>query len=100
MVQCFSDGSITTSDVIEYLFCPRFVYFIHCLRIPQREGRLIKVQKGRVVHKSKEKTNLGYLRKSYSVSDKLVGVYLNSKKYRIRGVMDEVLFFDDGSASP
>jgi len=70
------------------------------LGIPQREGRLIKVQKGRVLHKSREKTNLGYLRKRYGVTDKLTGIYLNSKKHRIRGVMDEVLFFADGSAAP
>lgn len=99
-MSCFSEESITISDVIEYLFCPRFVYFIHCLGIPQREGRLIKVQKGRVLHKSKEKTNFGYLRKRYGVTDKLTGIYLSSKKHRIRGVMDEVLFFDDGSVAP
>ncbi len=100
MASCFSEESITISDVIEYLFCPRFTYFIHCLGIPQREGRLIKVQKGRALHKSKEKTNLGYLRKRYRVTDKLIGIYLCSKKHRIRGSMDEVLFFDDGSAAP
>ena len=100
MASCFSEESITISDVIEYLFCPRFIYFIHCLGIPQREGRLIKVQKGRALHKSKEKTNLGYLRKRYGVTDKLIGVYLCSEKHRIRGIMDEVLFFDDGSAAP
>lgn len=100
MASCFSEESITISDVIEYLFCPRFTYFMHCLGIPQREGRLIKVQKGRAIHKSKEKTNVGYLRKRYGVTDKLTGIYLCSKKHRIRGVMDEVLFLDDGSAAP
>ena len=30
---------ITVSDALEYLFCPRFVFFMHCLGIPQREER-------------------------------------------------------------
>jgi CRISPR-associated exonuclease Cas4 len=100
LASCLSEESITISDVIEYLFCSRFTYFIHCLGIPQREGRLIKVQKGRTLHRSKEKTNIGYLRKRYGVTDKLTGIYLCSRKYRIRGIMDEVLFLDDGSAAP
>ena len=100
MESCFSEECITISDVIEYLFCPRFTYFMHCLGIAQHEGRLIKVQKGRSLHKSREKTNLGYLRKRYGVTDKLTGVYLYSKKHRIRGIMDEVLFLEDGSAAP
>ncbi len=73
---------------------------MHCLGIPQHEGRLIKVQKGRALHKSKEKTNLGYLRKRYGVTDKLTGIYLCSKKHRIRCIMDEVLFLEDGSVAP
>lgn len=100
MEPCFSDASITISDVIEYLFCPRFTYFINCLRIPQHEERLIKVKKGRELHEKKEKTNLSYLRKKYGVTSKLTSVYLCSRKYKIRGVMDEVLFLNDGSAAP
>lgn len=100
MASCFSEESITISDVIEHLFCPRFTYFMHCLGIPQGEERLIKVQKGRSLHKRKEKANLGYLRKRYGVTDKITGVYLCSKKHRIRGILDEVLFVEDGSAAP
>jgi len=73
---------------------------MYCLGIPQREGRLIKVQKGRSLHKHKEKINIGYLRKRYGVTDKIIGVYLCSKKHRIRGIVDEVLFVEDGSAAP
>jgi len=100
LASCSYEESITISDVIEYLFCPRFTYFMHCLGIPQREGRLFKVQKGRALHETKEKTNVGYLRKRYGVKDKLTAVYLCSKKYRIRGIMDEVLFLEDGSVAP
>ena len=40
---------VTVSDALEYLFCPRFIYFMHCLGIAQREERRFKVQKGRCV---------------------------------------------------
>jgi len=97
---CSFRGSITTSDIIEYLYCPRFTYFMHCLEIPQREERLYKVRKGRDVHSTKEKTNIGYLRRRYGVVDKRVEVYMNSTSLRVRGIVDEVLFLEDGSAAP
>ena len=94
-----SRGSITISDIIEYLYCPRFTYYMHCLEIPQREERLYKVQKGRSVHAAKEKTNISYSRKRYSVVEKRTEVYMNSK-IGVRGVVDEVLFLEDGTAAP
>jgi len=97
---CSSRGSITISDVIEYLYCPRFTYFMHCLAIPQREDRYYKVRKGREIHAAKEKNNIGYLRRRYSVLDKQVEMYMNSTKLGVRGIVDEVLFFEDGSAAP
>ncbi|MFK7978695.1 MAG: CRISPR-associated protein Cas4, partial [Saprospiraceae bacterium] len=42
--------SITPSQIIEYLFCPRFTYFEYVLRIPQYEDRHYKVGRGREVH--------------------------------------------------
>ena len=30
---------VTVSDALEYLFCPRFIFFMHCLGIAQREER-------------------------------------------------------------
>ena len=46
--------SITPSIVIEYLYCPRFIYFMKILNISQNEDRRFKVTKGREVHKFKE----------------------------------------------
>ncbi len=51
---------ITPSDVIEHLFCPRFTYFIHCLKIPQHEELRYKVLKGRELHDKREKENKEY----------------------------------------
>ena len=50
------DTIITISDVLEYLFCPRFIYYIHCLDIPQYEESRFKVIKGREVHDEKRIT--------------------------------------------
>jgi CRISPR-associated exonuclease Cas4 len=73
---------------------------MHCLVIPQREEKHYKVRKGREIHAAKEKTNLGYLRRRYSVVDKKVEVYMNSSQLGVRGVVDEVLFLEDGSGAP
>lgn len=95
-----SEGCLTASDVIEYLFCPRFIYFIHVLNISQREGRRFKVLKGRELHKKRGKSNTAYLRKELGVTRKESSVYLSSPKLRIRGIVDEVLFLEDGTAAP
>ena len=55
--------SVTPSLVMEYLFCPRFIYFMECLNIPQHEERRLKVQLGRKVHETKQQINKDYLRK-------------------------------------
>ncbi len=54
---------VTVSDALEYLFCPRFIFFMHCLGIAQREERRYKVLKGRELHESREKVNRDYVRK-------------------------------------
>ncbi|WP_214083750.1 CRISPR-associated protein Cas4 [Methanothrix sp.] len=91
---------IIVSDVLEYLFCPRFIFFIHCLGIPQREERRYKVLKGRELHRAREKTNREYVRKRLNCVRKEIAVYLTSHKYHFKGEVDEVLFLDDGTAAP
>lgn len=92
--------SLTASDLIEYLFCPRFIFYIHCLGIPQNEDQRFKVQKGREIHDKKEKSNIGYLRKDLGVVNKLQEVYMSSDILHTRGIVDEVIFLKDGTAAP
>ncbi|MCX9083744.1 MAG: CRISPR-associated protein Cas4 [Candidatus Methanoperedens sp.] len=94
------DTIITISDVLEYLFCPRFIYFMHCLAIPQNEGSRFKVIKGREVHDEKRVTNTEYLRKKLGVVKKEINVFIASKGNHIKGIVDEILFLDDGTAAP
>ena len=92
--------SVIVSDVIEYTFCPRFIYFIHCLNIPQHEEKRYKVLKGRELHEIRKKINKGYFRKTIDCIGKEHSVKMCSDKYNIRGEVDEVLFLSDGTASP
>lgn len=91
---------ITPSEVIEYIFCPRFIYFMNCLDIPQHEDFRYKVLKGREVHEDRSKINKDYLRKKIGCINKEINVYLASPSLHLRGVIDEVLFLSDGTLAP
>lgn len=91
---------LTPSDIIEHLFCPRFTYFLHCLKIPQHEEKRYIVMKGRELHEQREKRNPDYLRKKLGCVKKELSVYLASPKIRVRGVVDEVLTLTDGTMAP
>ncbi|MEA3547900.1 MAG: CRISPR-associated protein Cas4 [Thermodesulfobacteriota bacterium] len=95
-----SEPMITPSDVIEYTFCPRFVYFMHCLKIPQNEERRFKVMAGREIHQRKLVRNRGYIRKKIGCVLKEEDVYLASSRLKIRGRIDELLSLSDGSLAP
>jgi len=95
------DGiSITPSELMEYLYCPRFIYYMSYLKIPQHEKNRFKVIMGREIHKTKARINKDYLRKKIGVKDKLLEQKMYSNKYRIHGIVDEVLFLHDGTAAP
>lgn len=91
---------ITISDVLEYLFCPRFIYYMYCLDIPQHQEKRFKVLKGREVHETRKLTNRDYVRKKLNCIRKESEIFIASKKYHIKGIVDEVLFLEDGTAAP
>lgn len=100
MVKESYDFYITPSIVIEYLYCPRFIYFMEVLKIDQNEDRRFKVVKGRDVHKIKVLNNKDYKRKKLGVIKKISDEELFSKEYGLFGKLDEILFFSDNTASP
>ena len=91
---------VTPSDVMEYIFCPCFLYFMHVLKIEQHEHKRILVNKGRDIHELKLVTNKEYIRKEIGCLDKKLDVYLSSEKYKLVGRIDEVLFLKDDFAAP
>ena len=94
------DYYITPSELIEFNYCKRFIYYMKCLNIPQFEENRFKVQKGREIHSIKENENKKYLRKKLGAIDKKINVDLYSKKYKIKGIVDEVLTLNDNTMAP
>ncbi len=94
-----SSFSITATDVLQYLYCPRFTYFELYLKIPEHQEKRFKVQKGRTVHDDKISLNPEYLRKRIGCKARKTSVYLASD-IGIRGMVDEVLFLSDDTAAP
>ena len=90
---------LTATHILQYLFCPRFTYFENILDISENQGSRFKVEKGREIHKKIRKTNPEYLRTKLGVVKKKSDVYLNSDS-GILGIVDEVLFLNDGCAAP
>jgi len=86
------------SQIIEYLYCPRYTYFEYVLRIPQQEDKFYKVQRGREIHDKKLEQNKAYLRKKIGVKHKYLDQYLGIEG--LRGKVDEVLELNDGSFAP
>jgi CRISPR-associated exonuclease Cas4 len=91
---------LTPSEIMEHLFCPRYTYFMHSLKIPQHEEQRYIVMKGRLLHQEREKRNQEYLRKRIGCVKKELNVYLASPKIRVRGVVDEVLTLADDTMAP
>lgn len=90
--------SFYPSQIIEYLYCPRYTYFEYVLRIPQNEDKYFKVERGREIHDEKLERNKEYLRKKIGVSRKWTDMYLGNDY--LRGKVDEVLELEDGSYAP
>lgn len=91
---------VTPSEVLEYIFCPRFIYYMNCLCVDQHEERRYKVLKGREVHKEREKINRSYLRRKIGCVKRDFSVYLADAELKLRGIVDELLHLNDGTLAP
>ena len=74
--------SFYPSQIIEYLYCPRYTYFEYVLRIPQNEDKYFKVERGRQIHDEKLDRNKDYLRKKIGVKQKWTDMYLGNNFLR------------------
>jgi CRISPR-associated exonuclease Cas4 len=96
----FHEVLLTPIDLKEHMFCGRYTYFERHLGFPEYQERRERVRRGRELHAVREATNRAYLRKRLGVVDKRIDVSLISRRHHLRGRLDEVLFFDDGTAGP
>lgn len=92
--------TVTPSEVLEYLFCPRYTYFENVLGIPEHQEKRFKVAQGRQVHREKQQRNRAYLRQKLGVVQREAEVYLAAPRYHLRGQVDEILTLADGSMAP
>lgn len=90
--------SFYPSQIIEFLYCPRYTYFEYVLRIPQYEEKFYKVLRGRELHDEKLERNKDYLRKKIGVQQKWLDQYLGIEN--LRGKVDEVLKLEDQTYAP
>lgn len=90
------DRYITPSELIELSYCPRFIYFMHCLDISQKEENRYLVQLGLETHRKRASSNKNHLSKKLNVVDKKIDVDVQSNEYMLKGKIDELLFINDG----
>ncbi len=93
-----SQSLVSPSLLMEYWYCPRFIYFMEVLKIRQYEEKRLKVLIGREVHEKKA-LQPEYLRKKLGVVKQEKDVYLSAPGLGICGILDEILFFADGGIS-
>jgi len=91
---------IIPSDIIEFLYCPRFIYFMKVLKIPQYEKKRFKVQKGLQVHEKRQKENPDYLWKKIGAVKRESNIWLFSDQFHLSGIIDELVTLEDGSLAP
>lgn len=89
---------LQASLLIEYWYCPRFIYFMNVLGVKQYEEKRLKVRIGREVHENKA-LQPDYLRKKLGVVKQEKRVYLSDPMHGMCGILDEILFFQDGKIS-
>ena len=82
-------------DILNYLYCPRYIYFQYVLNLPQFEEKYYLVEKGREIHDLKKVRNKEYLRKKVGAVKKYISLYMSNGK--LRGRPDEVLELADGT---
>ncbi len=91
---------ITPTEVLEYNYCPRFIYFMNVLAIPQYEERRYLVQRGREEHAKRLERNKEYLWKKIGAVGRQSDVMIDSETLGLRGLVDEILTLRDGSLAP
>src|SRR5262249_32495389 len=95
-----STSPLTVTHLHEHLYCPRFTFFEHVLRVPERQERRPLVQIGRQAHEERRRINPTYLRKKLGVVERHFDVPLSSAALGVRGSVDEALALADGTMAP
>lgn len=82
--------TVTVTDVVEHVFCPKFTYYSSVLGLRQYEEKRGTVKTGRQLHQKHEKTNKDYTPHLFT-GKKLIGCKYYSPKLDLSGKIDEAV---------
>ncbi len=91
---------LTPSQIKQFLYCNRFPYYMNYLGISQYADKNFFVKKGIEVHSNRAKHNIGYCRKKTAGTAKYLNVKLISRKFGLKGEVDEIYELKDGTLAP
>jgi CRISPR-associated exonuclease Cas4 len=91
---------ITPSEISDFIYCKRYIYYERFLGIQQFAQNRYKVKKGKEIHDKMESDNKSFTRKQIDSVKKLINVNLISKKYNLKGKIDEIHVTNDGYYIP
>ncbi len=88
---------ITVSDLKQYFFCPKVVYYEHVLHVPKFKDT--KLEEGKEKHEditAKEKRRKGALfyDKALDSAEKILKTYIESKRLKLNGILDYLIKTD------
>lgn len=86
--------TVTVTDVVEHVFCPKFTYYSSVLGLEQYQGKRGTVRAGRRVHARHEKSNTGYTPSRFA-GEKMVARRYYSGSMDLSGKIDEAIKGDD-----
>lgn len=94
------DDTFTVTDLKQYTFCQRVVYYERCL--PHLRPRTYKMDAGRDVHEDEKKRAVRRTLNRFDVlqGERQFDVALYSETLHLRGSIDEVILADDGRIVP
>lgn len=94
------DILFTVTDLKQYSYCPRVFYYEHCL--PRIRPRTHKMDIGREEHESEQARAGRRTLRQYGVvkGRREFEVRVESARLRLRGIVDEVVYTDEGQVIP
>lgn len=94
------DDAFAVTDLKQYEFCQRVVYYERCL--PLLRPRTYKMDAGQQAHEGERKRAVRRTLKRFDIAEgqRQFDLALASERLRLRGIVDEVIFAADGRVIP
>ncbi len=92
--------SLRVSDLKQYIYCPRILYYYYVMPVPRRVTR--KMEYGRLEHVEIKKLEKRRGLKTYGIleGERLFNYPLNSPRLGLHGVIDMIIATYDGHVYP